>query len=54
MDNWSGRLIVNKAREHGVDTSKVIWEKFDGVGRVRNGFYHLEIGAGPRASAVFP
>jgi len=52
VDNWSGRLIVGEARQHGVDTSGVVWEKFDGVGRVRNGFYHLEIGAGPRAAAV--
>ncbi len=52
VDNWSGRLIVEEARRHGVDTSHVIWEKFDGIGNVRNGFYHLEIGAGPRASAV--
>jgi len=52
VDNWSGRLIANKAREHGVDVSNVVWEDFDGVGRVRNGFYHLEIGVGPRASTV--
>ncbi|MFW6061800.1 MAG: PfkB family carbohydrate kinase [Planctomycetota bacterium] len=52
VDNWTGKLIVNKAREHGVDTSNVVWEKFDGVGRVRNGFYHLEVGVGPRASSV--
>jgi 2-dehydro-3-deoxygluconokinase len=52
VDNWSGRLIVNEARQHGVDTSHVVWEKFDGIGKVRNGFYHLEIGVGPRASAV--
>ena len=52
VDTWSGRLIVNKAREHGVDCSHVVWEKFDGVGRLRNGFYHLEVGVGPRASAV--
>ena len=52
VDTWAGRLVVNKAREHGVDTSHVVWEKFDGVGHVRNGFYHLEVGAGPRASAV--
>jgi 2-dehydro-3-deoxygluconokinase len=52
VDNWSGHLIVNEARQHGVDTSHVVWAKFDGVGRVRNGFYHLEVGAGPRASAV--
>ena len=52
VDTWSGRLIAAEARRHGVDTSPVLWEKFDGVGRVRNGFYHLEIGAGPRAAAV--
>ena len=52
VDVWSGRMITNTARAHGVDTSHVVWEAFDGVGRVRNGFYHLEIGAGPRASSV--
>ena len=52
VDNWSGRLIVEHARRHGVDTSNVVWEAFDGVGRLRNGFYHLEVGVGPRASAV--
>ncbi|HUS90401.1 MAG TPA: sugar kinase [Phycisphaerae bacterium] len=52
VDVWSGRLIANTARFHGVDVSHVLWEKFDGVGRVRNGFYHLEIGAGPRSSSV--
>ena len=52
VDTWAGKLIVNKARAHGVDTSHVVWEKFDGIGKVRNGFYHLEVGAGPRASAV--
>ena len=52
VDTWAGRLIVNEARQHGVDTSNVVWEKFDGVGYLRNGFYHLEVGAGPRASSV--
>ncbi len=52
VDTWAGRLIVNEARQHGVDTSNVVWDKFDGVGHLRNGFYHLETGAGPRASAV--
>lgn len=52
VDTWAGRLVVQEARRHGVDTSYVVWEEFDGVGRVRNGFYHLEIGAGPRASSV--
>ena len=53
VDVWSGRLIVNAARARGVDCSHVVWAKFDGVGKVRNGFYHLETGVGPRASAVF-
>ena len=52
VDNWTGRYIAGKAREHGVDVSHVVWEPFDGVGHLRNGFYHLEVGAGPRASAV--
>jgi len=52
VDNWSGRLIRNKGREQGVDTSHIVWTKFDGVGYERNGFYHLENGVGPRASAV--
>ncbi|OGG52255.1 MAG: hypothetical protein A3F84_04115 [Candidatus Handelsmanbacteria bacterium RIFCSPLOWO2_12_FULL_64_10] len=52
VDNWTGRLIRNKGRELGIDTSRIVWVKFDGVGRERNGFYHLEIGVGPRASAV--
>lgn len=52
VDNWSGRLIRNKGRELGVDMSNVVWVPFDGVGYERNGFYHLEVGVGPRASAV--
>ena len=52
VDTWAGRRIAAEARRHGVDTSHVVWVDFDGVGRVRNGFYHLELGAGPRPSAV--
>ena len=52
VDNWSGRYIRNKGRELGVDMSNIIWVDFDGVGFERNGFYHLEMGAGPRASSV--
>jgi 2-dehydro-3-deoxygluconokinase len=48
VDNWSGRLIRNKGREHGVDMSHIVWTQFDGVGFERNGFYHLETGVGPR------
>ena len=52
VDNWTGWVIRNKGREHGVDMSNVVWVKFDGVGLERNGFYHMEVGVGPRASAV--
>jgi len=51
-DNWTGRYIRNKCREHGVDTSHILWSPFDGVGQERNGFYHMEVGVGPRASTV--
>lgn len=46
-DNPLGRRIANKAREHGVDTSHIVWAK---EGRV--GVYYLELGAAPRASSV--
>lgn len=46
-DNPLGRLVQNKAREHGVDTSQIVWAK-DG----RVGIYFLEFGASPRASSV--
>jgi 2-dehydro-3-deoxygluconokinase len=52
VDNWTGRLIAGESRRHGVDVSNIQWVPFDGVGRVRNGFYHLEVGVGPRASTV--
>ncbi|MFN8009383.1 MAG: sugar kinase [Terriglobia bacterium] len=46
-DNPLGRMIRNKAREHGVDTSHIVWSK-DG----RAGLYFVEFGASPRASSV--
>jgi sugar/nucleoside kinase (ribokinase family) len=46
-DNPLGRRIANKAREHGVDTSSIVWAK---EGRV--GIYFLELGAAPRPSSV--
>jgi 2-dehydro-3-deoxygluconokinase len=46
-DNELGRMIRNKAREQGVDTSHIIWTKDDRVG-----IYFLELGASPRASKV--
>jgi 2-dehydro-3-deoxygluconokinase len=42
-----GRLITNKARELGVDTSHVIW-----TDEGRAGIYFLEFGAAPRPSNV--
>lgn len=45
--NPIGKMVQNKAREHGVDTSNVVWSK---TGRV--GIYFLEFGANPRASSV--
>ncbi len=42
-----GRLVENKAREHGVDTSSIVWSE-DG----RVGTYYLELGASPRSSRV--
>jgi 2-dehydro-3-deoxygluconokinase len=52
VDNWTGQLILNHTCTHGVGTGYIQWSKFDGVGRERNGFYHLENGIGPRASKV--
>ena len=46
-DNPLGRMIANKARELGVDTSPVIWQK-----EGRAGLYFLEFGASPRPSSV--
>ena len=52
VDNWTGWIIRNKGCEHGVDMSHVVWVPFDWVGLERNGFYHMELGVGPRPSAV--
>ena len=52
VENWSGRFIRNKGRELGVDMSHIVWVPFDGIGLERNGFYHVELGVGPRASSV--
>ncbi len=45
--NPLGRMVRNKAREQGVETSHIVWSK---SGRV--GIYFLEFGANPRASSV--
>jgi 2-dehydro-3-deoxygluconokinase len=46
-DNPLGRLVVNHAREAGVDTEHVLFTPEDRVG-----LYFLEFGAAPRASSV--
>lgn len=46
-ENPLGRMVRNKAREMGVDTSHVVWTKED-----RLGLYFVEYGASPRASSV--
>jgi len=46
-NNPLGRMIANKAREHGVDTSHIVWTDGD-----RAGLYFVEFGAKPRASSV--
>ena len=45
--NPLGRMIENKAREHGVDTSHIVWTDED-----RIGLYFVEFGASPRANSV--
>ncbi len=52
VDTWSGRYIIGKAREQGVDMSNVVLVPYDGVGRTRNGFAFIEVGIGPRASRM--
>jgi len=46
-NNPLGRMIRNKAREHGVDTSHIVWTDDDRVG-----LYFVEFGASPRANSV--
>jgi len=45
--NPLGRMIANKAQEHGVDTSHIVWTESDRVG-----IYYVEFGASPRSSTV--
>ncbi len=42
-----GQMVENKAREHGVDTSHIVWTDDDRVG-----LYFVEFGASPRANSV--
>jgi 2-dehydro-3-deoxygluconokinase len=46
-ENPLGRLVANKAREHGVDVSNTLWTRGE-----RIGLYFVEFGAQPRASSV--
>jgi len=46
-NNPLGRMIANKAREHGVDTSYIVWTDDDRVGT-----YFVEFGASPRPNSV--
>ncbi len=46
-ENPLGRLIRNKTREHGIDTSHIAWTAEDRVGT-----YYMEFGASPRPNAV--
>lgn len=52
VDTWSGRFVIGKAREHGVDMSNVVMVPFDGMGKTRNGLAFIEVGIGPRASRM--
>jgi 2-dehydro-3-deoxygluconokinase len=47
-DNALGRLVANRIREHGVDTSRVRWED----GSARLGIYYWEDAAPPRPGRV--
>ncbi|MBD3288015.1 sugar kinase [candidate division KSB1 bacterium] len=49
-ENPMGRFVANKAREQGVDTSRIVWTN-DPDARV--GLYFVEMGAKPRPSRVY-
>ena len=46
--NPLGRMIANKAREHGVDTSHIVWTDEDRAGL----YFVVEFGASPRPKSV--
>ncbi len=48
-DQQVGWLIRNRAREHGIDVTNVIWDQSP---RARAGIYFMEFGAAPRSSSV--
>jgi len=45
--NPLGRLVENRAREHGIDTTQIAWTADDRIGT-----YYVEFGASPRANSV--
>src|SRR5476649_892286 len=52
-DNPLSKIIITHARAVGMDTSNVLMEKFDGVGRKgRVGLNFTEVGTGVRASVT--
>lgn len=51
VDNEIGRLIEGLIRSSGVDTSRILWRDFDGIGfAARNGINFLERGYGIRGA----
>ena len=48
-DNALGRTVANRAREHNVDVSRVVWSN-DASERL--GLYFMEMGAAPRPSTI--
>jgi 2-dehydro-3-deoxygluconokinase len=48
-ENCLGRLVENRARQAGVDTSNVFWSS---DADARTGLYVVQFGAAPRASTV--
>lgn len=49
VDSWDGEYIIKQSQSHGVDMSNVVVDKYDMVGRTRNGKCYIESGVGPRA-----
>ncbi|MCK5804168.1 MAG: sugar kinase [Lentisphaeria bacterium] len=45
--NALGQLVENRVREHGVDTSEIVWTDSNRIGT-----YYVEFGAAPRANKV--
>lgn len=50
VDSWDGDYIIKHAQMHAVDMSNVVVDKYDKVGRIRNGKCFIEVGIGPRPS----